>query len=324
MLAVTAALERSGFIRLVAVKTAGLFETERALAVGLVALTAVLSMFLSNDMALLTVLPLTYVALRETGGLSRLAFVFVLEAAAANLGGMLLPLGSPQNMFLFSFYVIPVREFLGIMLLPFSVSMFLIVLLCLFLPNRNFARPSLKAPGAQIQLTALSLILLLWTLAILLRVLPVSAAALVPALFLIFDRKVLARLDWPLFITFIGFFIVAGNLARSGLLRDWIEAAADSNVLLLSALGSQIVSNVPAALLLAQVTDQYRELLIGVNIGGVGTLSASLANLIALSRYRAYQPGHTGSFLLQFTAVNVALLIALLAIATAAFKMELL
>lgn len=323
-MAVITALDNVGFILVLAGRTIHYFRTRRGIITGLVFMTAVAAMFVSNDMALLTFLPLTYLALEATGNVRYLAFAFIMETAAANLGGMILPFGSPQNLFLFSFYEIPTWEFIGVMALPFGISMILILATCLFVPNDPIREVGIRHATIVVRPTVGYLVLFALTIAVVFRIVPVWTGFIVPAVLLFMDRSALVRLDWGLLFTFVAFFIFAGNVARIESVDTWISNGVNDNVLLWSTLGSQVISNVPTSILFAQFTDAYRELLVGVNIGGVGTIVASLANLIALAKYREYQPGRTKSFLLLFSAVNLGLLLVLLTVMSAAFATDLL
>lgn len=311
MLATITALRRARFFTAVATRIVRALRTVRALGLGLVLTTAATSALFTNDMALIAMLPIAFIALESTGNLRHLAFIFVMMAVAANLGGMITPFGSPQNLFLFSNYSIPIGEFLSIMLIPFLVSLVLIISLCLILPSTP-----IEAPGVDLafspRLVIVYLGLFLLTLLLVLRVLPLWAGAVVPLILLIADRGALVRLDWGLLGTFAAFFVLAGNLTRLPVLSEVIVGALSFGVLPVSALLSQIISNVPAAILLAGFTDDYSELLLGVNIGGVGTLIASLASLIVLTEYRRVQPGRSWRFIGLFTAVNMGFLAVLL------------
>ena len=150
-MAVVAALDNAGLIRLLAGRAIHFFGTRRTLIVGLVFLTSITAMFASNDVALLTFLPLTFVALASSGNEKFLAFAFVMETAAANLGGMILPFGSPQNLFLYSFYEIPTGEFVALMAVPFAISMALIFFICLFVPNEEIRKVTVSSPRPSVR-----------------------------------------------------------------------------------------------------------------------------------------------------------------------------
>lgn len=322
-MAVVSALDNIGFIHYLAGRAIHHFRSRRGLIVGLVYLTFLAAMFVSNDVALLTFLPLTFVALEATGSGRFLALAFILETAAANLGGMITPFGSPQNLFLFSFFEIPTLEFIGIMAIPFAVSMITISALSVFVPNASIDEIRLDS-SLYLRPTVIYLGLFAFTIAIIFRLFPLWTGIFVPAILMLMDRSALSRLDWGLLLTFVAFFVFVGNLTRLESVSATLGSGLGDDVLLWSTLGSQVISNVPAAILFAPFTDLYRELLVGVNIGGVGTMVASLANLIALAKYREYQPGRTGSFLLLFSAINFGLLLVLFVVMTAVFSIGLL
>ena len=127
---------------------------------------------------------------------------------------------------------------------------------------------------------------------------------------LIMDRYALLRVDYPLLLTFFMFFIFAGNMSRIDVVRDLLSSLLEKNTLIFSALSCQIISNVPSAILLSQFTDNYRELLLGVNIGGVGTLISSLASLITFKEYTKNEPKKTGYYIALFSAINFAVILA--------------
>jgi Na+/H+ antiporter NhaD/arsenite permease-like protein len=311
-LTVVSALDRTHLVTAAAQGVVGVLRTRRALVVGLVLLTMLGSMLITNDMALLTFLPLSLLALRATGDESHLAYVFVLQTVAANLGGMITPFGSPQNLFLYQYFHLSVLDLVGVMAWPFVVSVLLLVLACRVVPAEPI-RPVGERASVRWRPAAAHLALFVVAVAIVVRVLPVWAGVAVVAAVAVLDRRALRSVDHGLLATFVLFFVFAGNLERvpaaSGFLQDLLR----EHVLLWSVAGSQLVSNVPTALLFAPFTDDWRALLLGVNIGGVGTVVASLASLITLRRYQLLRPGGTRRFLALFTLVNVAFLAALLA-----------
>jgi len=136
----------------------------------------------------------------------------------------------------------------------------------------------------------------------------------IPAVLFAADRKALKMVDYPLLLTFVFFFIFAGNMARIGLVRDAFSMLMDKSALLVSTFSCQVISNVPSAILLSQFTENYRDLLIGVNIGGTGTLIASLASLITFKEYTAHASAKTKSYIVQFTLFNFGFLAVLLAL----------
>lgn len=308
-IAVITAFEITGVFRFIAEKSISYFVDIRRAVFGLVFLTAIFSMFVSNDIALLTMLPLTYMILKETDNLDLLAYLFTLETVAANLGGMLLPFGSPQNIFLFSYFEIPFKDFIEIMWPPFLVSTALIFLFCCFVSNRGLPKiktfePTFDKP----QLISITVLFLL-ALTIILRITPVYIGLIIPLILFFVCRPALLRLDWELLLVFTAFFVFAGNIGR----LDFVQEI-NVDIALTAVVGSQVISNVPTAILLAQTTEDFRSILLGTNIGGVGTLVASLANLIAYSKYREYLPGDDKKFLGIFSGVNFFILFVLIAI----------
>ena len=195
---------------------------------------------------------------------------------------------------------------------PFLLSVALITLCCIV-----FVKPEpLELPDERISLpagrTALFLALFALSIAIVFRGIPYWVGlAVIPAVLLFAERKALRMVDYPLLLTFVFFFIFAGNMARIEAVRSFFSALLSKNTLLFSALSCQFISNVPSAILLSQFTENYPDLLVGVNIGGVGTLIASLASLITFREYVHINPGKTGRYILAFSVFNFGFLIIL-------------
>lgn len=317
VLAVVGALRRVGLFPLLAQRLVQVFHTTRGAVTALVGITLVGSMLLTNDTALLTFLPLSWFVLERTGQTKWTALTFILQNCAANLGGMLTPFGNPQNLYLYSHFAIPAGEFLGVMLPPFLLSVALILLCCLRVDPEPVAVPA-RAETVDGRRAAALTVLFLLAVAMVLRLLPWQAGLPVILLTLAFlDRKALAGVDWGLLLTFAAFFTFSGNLARMEPVRRLFSELLSHGTMLVSALVSQVISNVPAAILLSQFTADYRGLLLGVNIGGAGTLVASLASLITFREYTKRVPGGGGRFLALFSAVSFAFLAVLLLAMTA-------
>ena len=313
-LAVVNALKSIGFFGYIAGKIIIRAGNLRIATLLLVYITFIGSMFIANDMALLTFLPLGYFVLDSSGKKKYMAYVFILQTIAANLGGMLTPFGNPQNLYLYTKYGIPTAEFLRIMLPPFLVSMLLITVCCLFVRSEPLS-VSGKTVEFKPKPTALYIALFALAVAVVLRVLPLWVGlAVIPAVLLVTDRHALKAVDYSLLLTFVFFFVFAGNMARIDAVRDFFSELMDKNTLLYSALSCQVISNVPSAILLSQFTQNYAELLRGVNIGGVGTLIASLASLITFNEYMRHEPKGAKHFIVEFSAFNFAFLAVLLVI----------
>ena len=275
----------------------------------LVYITFIGSMLIANDMALLTFLPLGYLVLTTTGKRKYMAVTFILQNIAANLGGMLTPFGNPQNLYLYTKFEIPTLEFMSIMAPPFILSILLITICCII-----FVKPEpLELQKDDVKLdpkrTVLYLILFALSIIIVFRVIPYwIGLIIIPVVLLIVDRKALLMVDYSLLFTFVFFFIFAGNMARIDSVREVFSGLLEKNTLLVSVLSCQIISNVPSAILLSQFTGNYRDLLVGVNIGGVGTLISSLASLITFREYVKLNPGKGKYYVLLFSLFNFAFL----------------
>ncbi len=312
VLAVVCALKNIKFFYMLARRTVERFRNTRLCILVLVYITFIGSMLIANDMALLTFLPLGYLVLTATGKEKYMAFCFIMQNIAANLGGMLTPFGNPQNLYLFTKFQIPTGEFVSIMLPPFVIAIAIItVCCCVFVKNEP-----LVLTGEPIHLepkrTVLYLLLFALAIAIVFRSIPFWVGLIVVPLVLLFaDRKALAMVDYPLLLTFVCFFIFSGNLARIDVIRNFIGGLLNQSTLLVSVLSCQFISNVPSAILLSQFTQNYADLLVGVNIGGCGTLIASLASLITFREYTKNNPGKTKYYIKMFSIFNFGFLILL-------------
>ena len=305
VLAVVCALKNINFFYVLAKKAVQIFKNARMCILALVYITFVGSMLIANDMALLTFLPLGYFVLSSTGTEKYMAFTFIMQNIAANLGGMLTPFGNPQNLYLYTAFNIPNGEFVGIMSLPFGISVAIITVCCIVFVK---AEP-LEIEDGEIHLptgkTVLYMLLFALSIAIVFRGIPYWIGFIViPSVLLFVDRQALKAVDYPLLLTFVFFFIFAGNMARIDAVQRLFSSLLEKSTLLFSTLSCQFISNVPSAILLSQFTDNYGDLLVGVNIGGVGTLVASLASLITFREYTKHNPGKTGYYIKLFSAFN--------------------
>jgi Na+/H+ antiporter NhaD/arsenite permease-like protein len=312
VLAVVCALRNIRFFYTLAKAIVRKFRNARAAILVLVYVTFIGSMLIANDMALLTFLPLGYFILHTTKKEKYLAFAFIMQNIAANLGGMLTPFGNPQNLYLYSKFNIPDGEFVQIMFPPFILAVLLITICCLiFVKNEPL---EIEEKAASLPVGRVIIYLLLFAIAIMMvfRFMPYQIGLIIIPLALLFlDRQALMQVDYGLLFTFVFFFIFAGNMGRIEVVREFFSYLLSINTLVFSALSCQVISNVPSAILLSQFTDNYRELLLGVNIGGAGTLIASLASLITFKEYTKQDPKHTLAYVLKFTAFNFAFLIIL-------------
>ena len=312
VLAVVCALKNIQFFYLLAQQIVRCFRNTRLTILALVYITFIGSMLIANDMALLTFLPLGYLALTSTGKQKYMAFTFIMQNIAANLGGMLTPFGNPQNLYLYTKFQIPTGEFMQIMLLPFVISVALITVCCLIFVKSEPLEIRAEKPRLPVGRTVLYLALFVLSIAIVFRGIPYGwGFAVILLVLLLADRKALKAVDYPLLLTFVFFFVFSGNMARIEAVRRLFSWLLEKSTLLMSVLSCQVISNVPSAILLSQFTENYRELLLGVNIGGVGTLISSLASLITFREYTSHNPGRTGYYIRWFSLFNFAFLLIL-------------
>ncbi|MBE6623905.1 MAG: citrate transporter [Ruminococcaceae bacterium] len=311
VLAVVCALKNVRFFYILAQKIVEKFRNTRRCVIALVYITFIGSMFIANDMALLTFLPLGYLILTSTGKEKYMAITFILQNISANLGGMLTPFGNPQNLFLYTKFNIPTFEFVQIMLPPFVFSMLLITACC-FLVKPEKLEFMGEAYNLNRKKTALYLVLFALSIIIVFRVIPYQIGlVIIPAVLIFADRKALLQVDYGLLGTFAAFFVFAGNMARIDAVRNFFSALLEKSTLVFSILSCQIISNVPSAVLLSQFTENYKELLLGVNIGGAGTLIASLASLITFREYIKSNPSEGLYYIGLFSFFNFAFVIIL-------------
>ena len=314
VLAVVCAFKNINFFYIIAKSIVKYFKTARVCVIALLYITFIGSMLIANDMALLTFLPLGFFVLSTTGKKKYMATTFILQNISANLGGMLTPFGNPQNLYLYTKFNIPTAEYVAVMAPPFVVSIVLITLCCFFVKNEQLeiADEPVRLDMKKVIIYSLLFIL---SIAIVFRSIHYLIGLLIiPAVLFFMDRKALKDVDYGLLLTFVFFFIFSGNMARITVVRQFFSFLLEKNTLIVSALSCQFISNVPSAILLSQFTENYRALLVGVNIGGVGTLISSLASLITFREYSKYAPHKIRSYIVKFSAFNFAFLIILLVV----------
>ena len=284
----------------------------------LVMLCFFFSMLITNDVSLLTFVPFSILVLKKCGQEQAMIPTVILQTVAANLGSMLTPIGNPQNLYLYGLMDCSIPKFMGI-LLPYTVMTFVLLLLSLLcIRGKGQEISCMMEEGTEIKQSRkhrnlIYGLLFLLALLVVARILPYGI--LVTAVFLytiIFDREALKGADYALLVTFVSFFILIGNLGRISLIREALERFVSGREILTGVLASQVISNVPAAVLLSGFTENYRDLLVGVNLGGLGTLIASMASLISFKLYTKCYKENRGRYLRWFTLVNIIYLFLLL------------
>ena len=286
----------------------------RQLTLLLVGLCFFTSMFITNDVALITFVPFAIMLLSMAKQETLMIPVIVLQTIAANLGSMLTPIGNPQNLYLYSSFDLTMGEFLGFMFPLTLLSFFLLAAASILLPRKTLKLHTAQdVPAPQRRPLILYLLLFCVCLSCVLRILPWQAMLAILTLCVFFiDRSIFRSVDYFLLLTFVCFFLFIGNMERIPAVSEFLRDIIGGRELLLGTLLSQCISNVPAAILLSGFTDQVRPLLYGVNIGGLGTLIASLASVISFKSYCNEKTARKGSYLKTFTIYNVIFLIILL------------
>ena len=312
LMTVVAGLRQAGLFAHLAHVLCQKASSVRTMGVLLVLLCFFSSMLITNDVALLTFVPFAVVVLGMAERNRELIHIVVLQTVAANLGSMLTPVGNPQNLYLYSRYDLGLGDFFRITFPIWAASLVLILAACLLLDKSRLTVFLGEEPGMEKRDLWLYGALFVVCLLVVIRVLtwPVMLAVVVAAV-LIRDRKMVLKADFMLLLTFVAFFIFAGNLGRMEAVAALLRRLLDGREYLTSLLASQVISNVPAAVLLAGFTDKARALLLGVNVGGLGTPIASLASLISMKLYSHSHNARMGRYLLEFSVVNVILLVIL-------------
>lgn len=304
--------------------------SSRGISILLVLLCFFCSMIITNDVTLITFVPFTLLVFRMVHREDRVLKIVVLETIAANLGSMATPIGNPQNIYLHSVSGMGMKAFL-LAVLPYAGISLVLLLVALFVEKDEplaGAADGLedKSPGSQDGIAMRRmltgavpyLLLLLLSLLVVFRILPYGVALIATAVVVfVVNRRLYRSLDWFLLLTFLCFFIFIGNMKRIPEVSDFLMTVLEGRELWLGILVSQVISNVPAAILLSGFTDHFAPLLTGVNLGGLGTLIASLASLISFRFYAREYPDQEGKFLGVFTLWNVGFLLILMAAAVA-------
>ncbi len=320
-LAVVCALRNIRFFRILSSKIVSVFKTARSAILALVYITFIGSMLIANDMALITFLPLGYYVLKSTDNRRYMAFTFIMQNIAANLGGMLTPFGNPQNLYLYSYFNISTIEFMSIMLLPFLIAIFLITVCCLFVDKETLEIKNAEQTPLDKKKTVIYCILFCLSIAMVFGMVSVWGGVLVVTLGLvIMDRKAILQVDYGLLLTFCAFFVFSGNMARIPAVSSFLGGLIEKNTLLYGFVSCQFISNVPSAVLLSRFTQNYPALLVAVNIGGAGTLIASLASLITFREFIRHEQGMAKRYIKLFTVYNFGISLILLLVMHFVFR----
>ncbi len=314
LMAVMAGLQAISFFDFIAEQMLKKVKNIKSLIFLLVVLCFFSSMLITNDVALITFVPFTFVVLRmvlRENAEKLLIPVVVLQTVAANLGSMVTPIGNPQNLYLYGISDFSLLEFVKIVLPYAGIAFLLLTGMCLLYPYKGerkvavtFGEPtSLKEHKIKIILYAILFLLSVLAVA---HIIPYGYVLIIVGITILFlDKKVLLQVDYNLLFTFVAFFVFIGNMGRIPAFYELLQTWIVGNEVVLSIGASQVMSNVPAALLLSGFTDEVEALIVGTNLGGLGTLIASMASLISF-KFITKDYGHLrGKYMLSFTVVNV-------------------
>lgn len=310
LMVIVAGIREQGIFVLLGEKMTGKAKSSRQLSMLLVMLCFFSSMLITNDVALLTFVPFSMEILCMSGCSDKMIRVIVLQTIAANLGSMFTPVGNPQNLYLFGLTGMSLPEFL-LFMVPLAALSFLLLAVIIFFDKKQMLRQTYRESDIRPDKKRVIVLVIMFLLSLLtvVRILPWQIMlGIVTAGILFIDRRLFAKVDYFLLGTFLFFFIFVGNMQRMDAVRDLLENLLRGREMLFSVLVSQIISNVPAAMLLSGFTENYRALIYGVNIGGLGTLIASLASLISYKLYAASERADKGRYIAVFTGYNVLLL----------------
>ena len=307
LMAVVAGLKAVGLFNWLTYQLLRRIRSGRVLGITLVLLPFFCSMFVTNDVALIIFIPFTLMLLQNLGYQHQIIPVTVFQTIAANLGSMATPVGNPQNLFLYAFYNIGIKDFFSVTFPLTVLSMIILAiassaLLPKKMPDQNLDRTSIRSAKDLL----IYVILFALSLLTVFRVIPYGlTTAVTVCTLLLTNRKLLKEVDYMLLLTFVCFFTVSENLGRLDAVRSFLHQLLQWNTLLTAVGTSQVISNVPAAIVLSGFTDQWQEMLAGVNIGGLGTPIASLASLITMKFYMNWPGAKIVKFMGFFTVANL-------------------
>ena len=314
LMLVVSALIRIGTFDYLTEKLLGRISGEKYISLLLVILSFFMSMLLTNDVTLVTLVPFAVNVLKAYKDRRRMMYTLILMTVSANLGSMLTPIGNPQNLFLYSKFGFKLSDFV-LLMLPYSAVSLIMLIVSVFILNATDKTADTavtkKTPApTPLKLGIYSVLFIVCILTVSDKLHYVIMLGIVALTVLIIDRNAYKNVDYGLLMTFVFFFILIGNLGRISFISNALSSIIEKNVVLTSVLASQIISNVPAAMLLSAFTDKGAQLVVGTNLGGLGTLIASMASLITFKFFgKIKKEGE--HYLLAFTVINLIFLIVL-------------
>lgn len=338
LMTIMAGLSRLGVFRIACRHLLSAVRGPRRLALALTLLAFFSSMLITNDVALVTFVPFALLALRTLDSPRHACFTVVMMTIAANLGSMLTPIGNPQNLYLYSTSHMRIGEFV-LLMLPYAVAALVLLVGAIAFFGRipEHAKGTAArgvgvgspAAGETPQLASEAddpapspLRVLPWAALFVLALLSVAhilpyqaIVAATIAVALVADRRALLHVDYALLFTFIAFFVFVGNVGRIEVVSTALAQLIDGHELAVSVIASQVLSNVPAAILLSGFTSNFAALIVGTDLGGLGTLIASMASLISYKQVALVLPREKGRYFMLFTVWNITFLAVLAVLA---------
>ena len=345
LMAIVSGFRKLGIFDMLAKKMLSSVKSLRGLTAVLIFLCFFTSMVITNDVALITFVPFTIIIMNQMGEDFKnkwLLKIVALQTIAANLGSMFTPIGNPQNLYLFGISNLNILDFFMLML-PFTLIAFVLLIIYIFVTcrtkefsvNGNTDKTDDIADTYKNQATSINentskadniagtnkskkklivyIILLILSILCVGRIIPYQLIFILVFMYTILrDRKILLEVDYPLLATFAALFIFIGNIERISAFSNFLQSIISGHEIITSVVASQIMSNVPAAILLSQFTDNISKLIIGINIGGLGTIIASMASLISFKYIARENPAFKRRYLMLFTVYGLVFLIVLL------------
>lgn len=262
------------------------FKNTRSIILCLIFITYVSALVNANDMSLLTFLPLAYIVLKYTNNLRYVAFTFIMQNIASNLGGMITPIGNPQNLYIFSFYDMNILEFFKIMLIPTLIALVLIITVCMFIKKEPLSYKDEEVTKFSVHRAIIYGVLFVVTILVVLGIIPWWIATIVILITMaICDIKAYLKVDYTIPLSFCAFFIFSGNLSRIPAIIELMESFINEYTFITAYITCQLISNVPTAVLLSKFTGNYAHLLVSVNVASLGIIFSSLSGVISLKEY---------------------------------------
>ncbi len=313
LMIVVAGLMKTRLFDMISAKILSSSDSSRIIALLLTNITFLSAMLITNDVALITMVPFSAGVFKKSGK-DQLIKLVVLETVAANLGSMIMPFGNPQNLYLYSHFKMKMSDFASATL-PFGLLSLILINASVFLLIKKEKivcdeTAEVKIEGKR-DLVVFGVLFVLCVLTVFKVINAAVCIAVVAAVCLFIDRKLFLKVDYFLLLTFCAFFIFVGNMKNIETVSTFISGFTQGREFIAGVLSSQIISNVPAAMMLSGFTDNAADLLMGTDIGGLGTLVASLASLISYKQYSKTENADMKKYLVWFTAVNVIFLVIL-------------